>query len=263
MATPTATTANVVADKRFTGQHDIVSWAYDLLALLKIPATATNVGVLITWANHESGGYNPNAKGGRNNPLNTTQTGPGWIGGGGSQGNISDFASYEAGLRAQATNLQNPRFGYPAILAALRQGNNAAAVFRAIDASSFGTHFGGATAPSTVPPGSGGTPGGVSGGDGSGATLAGFPNPFDAVGAFGDLLGNVPGLGGLVDAATLPAKLAGLFLGVFANWRYVVELVAGSLMVLLGLWLIARDTGAVAAAKGKGDQAAMLAVAAA
>jgi hypothetical protein len=260
-AVTTAKPVSAVADKRFTGQHDIVSWAYDLLGLLGVPATPTNVGILIKWANTESGGYNPGASGGRNNPLNTTQTGPGWVGGGGSQGNISDFDTYEHGLQAQAANLKNPRFGYPAILAALKQGNNAAGVFAAIDASSFGTHFGSGAQPAPVTPGSGGTPGGIGGG-GTDATLTG--SPLDVIGGFaGDVFSNVPGLGGLIGAATLPGKLAGLFIGVFANWRYALELVTGGIMVLLGLWLIAKDTGAVSAGKQRATDAAAVAAVAA
>src|SRR5262249_1746563 len=115
--------------------------AADLLGALGIAPTPTRIGLLVTWANVESGGYNPNVAGGRFNPLNTTETAAGGVAGqGGSQGNIRDFVSYDFGIANQAYNLKNSRFGYPAIISALKA-QDAAGFFSAINASAFGTHF--------------------------------------------------------------------------------------------------------------------------
>lgn len=213
-----------VPDKRLTGGHTIVQWAHDVLAALGLPTTQTNIAILVTWANIESGGYNPNASGGRNNPLNTTQPGHGGVGGGG-QGNIMDYPSYADGVAAIVENLRNPRFGYPAILAGLAA-QNPAQTFAAINASAFGTHI----------------PGNIS------LTTSGVPglNPVAdiASGATASLTGvslsGIPFLGGFLDAATAPAKLAQAFISLFKNWRYVVQVIAGGLLILLAVFLLGK-----------------------
>lgn len=128
-------------DKRLPG-HSIQDWAKDVLNGVGAPVTDQNMQTLITWANTESGGYNPNAPGGRYNPLNTTEGAVGYVGEGGSQGNIKDFGSYQQGVQAIVHNLTKTKgAGYENILGALRQGNDPQAVFHAINGSAFGTHF--------------------------------------------------------------------------------------------------------------------------
>lgn len=254
MANPAATAT--AGDKRTPG-HDIVSWAIDLLTLMQVPVSPTNIGVLITWANHESGGYNPSVAGGRYNPLNTTETAKGGVAGsGGSQGNIRDYVSYEAGLANQAWNLTRPSFGYPAIIAGLRA-QNPAATFAAINASAFGTHFpagytgSGPVAPGSHAPTPGLSTGTTAGGSSPGAQTA---ETQSLVGdAFSTILGNVPGLSTAIDAAALPAKFAGLLIGVFSNWRFVLELAAGTLLMLVGLNLIVKDISGRSVVQRAGD----------
>lgn len=138
----------MASDKRVPG-HSIAEWSRDLLLALGAPTNETNIRTLITWANVESGGYNPSRPGGRFNPLNTTEDHFGSAGQGGSQGNIKDFASYSQGIQNQAWNLlhagrQGGRdaFGYQPIVDGLRKGNAPDEVFQAINRSAFGTHFG-------------------------------------------------------------------------------------------------------------------------
>ena len=61
--------------------------------------------------------------------------------------------------------------------------------------------------------------------------------------AVGDVLSNLPFVGGVFSAAGATGSLAGQFLGLFTNWRYVVEVGAGLLLVWLGVFLVAHDTG--------------------
>jgi hypothetical protein len=102
MATQVAGTA----DKRFPGgnpNYDIVSFAIDFLHGIGAPTTPGNIQAVVGWANAESSGYNPSRAGGRNNPLNIVATAnDGHVGQGGSQGNIADFATPQAGAAATA-----------------------------------------------------------------------------------------------------------------------------------------------------------------
>jgi hypothetical protein len=250
-----ATAASTVGDKRFPGSnHTIVEWAIDVLNGLGVKSTPTNIGIMVTWANMESGGYNPNVAGGRNNPLNTTQTGPGWVGGGGSQGNISDFDTYENGVRAQVANLKNPRFGYPAIIAGLKA-QDPAATFDAINHSSFGTHFpAGYTGTGAVQPGS--TTGSIdfskSGGgatDGSTQTadLTSF-NPLDPLSIIPgwSLATQIPGLGGILQGITNPFQK--LEVSLLSRLIYLGEILAGMVFITLGVAIVLVDTGALSKA---------------
>jgi hypothetical protein len=210
-----------VADPRFPGGQSLKQWADALVARLDqmlgwgpLPASvvAADEQGLEAWANRESGGYNPKVAGGRNNPLNTTEGALGFAGQGGSQGNIKDFGTFGQGVDAQAYNLVHTQgAGYQPIVAALRSGD-VSALFRAVDASGFGTHglsskdLGNAGPSSS---GSGSTP----------ATLTGFsfPNPLSWV---GDIFGGVK-----ADVAKVGITLAvlgmGLALIVLGAWRSV------------------------------------------
>jgi hypothetical protein len=129
-------------DKRLPG-HTIQDWAKDVLTGLGAPVNQQNLDTMVTWANTESGGYNPSVAGGKNNPLNTTEGAVGYSGQGGSQGNIKDFGSYDQGVQAIVHNLtQTKGAGYENILNALHQ-SDPQAVFSAVNGSAFGTHFGG------------------------------------------------------------------------------------------------------------------------
>lgn len=226
-------------DKRLTGGHTIVQWAHDVLTALGLPTTQTNIAILVTWANIESGGYNPNASGGRNNPLNTTQPGHGGVGGGG-QGNIMDYPSYADGVAAIVENLRNPRFGYPNILAGLRA-QNPSQTFAAINASSFGTHI----SPNTSLTLSGIT--GINPAPDSPSGHVGYTTNAitDAVGAgVGALLGPAGGIfnaltGGALKTVTAPFAF---FVALSHNWRYFVEIGAGLLLIGAAIFLLGKHT---------------------
>lgn len=253
MANPTVGT-----DRRVPG-HSIQQWAVDLITAINgygfhIPINATTVGIFVTWANTESGGYNPGAPGGRNNPLNTTETSQGGVSGqGGSQGNIADFATYADGIRNQAYNLARAggagdSFGYRRIIGALQAVPlNAGAVFSAINSSSFGTHFGPGTTPSStnVPPASG------AGGSGGGSGQAGGSDQQAILSSslIGDVLGSLPILGPYIrqaqGIASIPERFYDLFVGILSNWKYVLEVIMGFWLFVAGAVIILIDTRAV------------------
>lgn len=274
-----ATQASAVGDRRFTGDHTIVQWAADLIATINaqsngkyhIPVNATTLSILVTWADHETGGSQIP---GWNNPLNTIEKSQGGVAGeGGTQGNITIFSSYQSGLANQAYNLVHSpaSFGYAPILAGL-QAANPGQVFAAITNSSFGTHFGSSVklegTGTTVPTGTAAT---SSGGGGSTATT-----DSSVTSSIGNALGTILGpgilapfggignpLGALEGAGKATSALATTVLGVIANWRYVAEVLIGLGMVGVGLLLIVHDTGAdkkaVQAGKTAGEVAAVAA----
>lgn len=212
MATAAAT------DPRVPG-HTITQWADALVGKIaalqgwKLTAAqrqADDVG-LITWANTESGGYNPNVAGGRNNPLNTTEGALGFTGQGGSQGDIKDFGSFDQGVDAQAYNLVHTQgAGYGAILEALKSGNTQG-LYSAVDASAFGTHGLGKGGTPSAPSGAGSS-------SSSGAQLTGVDlNPLNW---WGDITGGLKGDIAKV-GVTLAILGAGLVLIVMGAWRSV------------------------------------------
>ncbi len=236
-AVTSSSSAPPAQDARVPG-HDIVSWAIDLLHAMGAPATPGNIFAMVTWANHESGGYRPGNPVGLYNPLNTTEGAKGYATQGGSQGNIKGFATYQQGIANQAYNLTHTTgAGYENIIAALKRGNDPFGVFRAVNASAFGTHNlpTSGTVPTTIPV--------------HGATLTGF-SPGDIAGGIaggiGGALGGIAGIiggpiSGLISAGKATATLAGLVVNVFSNWRYVLEVLGGAAMVLLGVRLIIAD----------------------
>lgn len=209
----------VATDPRVPG-HTIGQWADALVARIsalqgwKLTAAqrqADDVG-LITWANTESGGYNPNVAGGKNNPLNTTEGALGFTGQGGSQGDIKDFGSFDQGVDAQAYNLVHTQgAGYSAILDALRTGNTQG-LYSAVDASAFGTKGLGKGGTPSAPTGSSSSSSGTTAQE-TGVSL----NPFD-------WLGDIAG-GAQKDVAKVGLSLAivgaGLTLIVLGAWRSV------------------------------------------
>lgn len=103
-------------------------WANDLLAQLGMPKTPENVRALSAWAQAEG----TSAK---FNPLATTQSAAGATNF--NSVGVKNFTSYEQGLAATVKTLTNGR--YEPILAALRSGDSAVAVGRAVEASPWGT----------------------------------------------------------------------------------------------------------------------------
>jgi hypothetical protein len=103
-----------------------------LLNALGAPVTSQNLLAIMSWEVAEGGGF-----GGRTafNPLNTTLPMPGSrpvtaVG-------VQAYTSASQGLTATVNTLRNGR--YSGIIAALRAGNSAQAVERAVAASPWGT----------------------------------------------------------------------------------------------------------------------------
>jgi hypothetical protein len=108
---------------------DPVQWAKDFLTKLGMPLTSENVRAVTAWEQAEGTRA-------RFNPLATTQ--------GGFEGTtnlnsvgVKNYASYEDGLAANVKVINNGR--YDNVLAALRRGDSAEAVARAIADGPWGT----------------------------------------------------------------------------------------------------------------------------
>jgi hypothetical protein len=98
-------------------------WITDFLnAIGADPNNAQNRSFMNAWITKESGQY-PISYGW--NPLNTTQSGPGSYGGG-AQGNIQFFPSYQSGLAANVKTITNGLYGD--LLGALRSGSASTSV---------------------------------------------------------------------------------------------------------------------------------------
>jgi hypothetical protein len=97
-----------------------------------IAFTKANQLALVTWCAFEGNG-------GRCNPFNDTRVMPGsWPLRGNSAG-VQNYISLREGLDAIWSTLQIPGYGYPAILAALKDGGCACAVTMAVARSQWGT----------------------------------------------------------------------------------------------------------------------------
>lgn len=116
-----------------------IAWAFAFLIGSGLPVTPSNLRALVAWEAQE-GGHWRNSR--RYNPLNTTyhdgET-PGYSAGG-SQGDIGAYGTWGEGMYATMKTIRGHGHGYENILAALRKGNDAQAVVRAINASDWGTH---------------------------------------------------------------------------------------------------------------------------
>lgn len=126
----TITTSNVP----IAGSANEQQWAQAFLTMLNAPLTQQNVANIVAWENAEGGI-------GHNNPLNTTQDEPGatiW-----NSAGVKIFPTMEEGLQANASVLLDPAnagYGYPAIVAALKQGDVSTAQFgQIVGASKWGT----------------------------------------------------------------------------------------------------------------------------
>ncbi|NLE22345.1 MAG: hypothetical protein GX624_06165 [Actinobacteria bacterium] len=114
------------------GQFTQITWARALLVALRFPVTADNVAAITAWEMAEGGHWYNTAY---YNPLNTTQSMPGAtvfnsVG-------VKAYTSWKQGLQATIITLKNGYYG--GILDALRRGNDAEAVARAVGASPWGT----------------------------------------------------------------------------------------------------------------------------
>ena len=107
-------------------------FAVALLNALGAPVTSQNLSAIVSWEIQEGGGFGNRAA---FNPLNTTLRLPGSrtvtrVG-------VQAYTSPSQGLQATVQTLRNGLYG--GILAALRAGNSAQAVERAVAASPWGT----------------------------------------------------------------------------------------------------------------------------
>jgi hypothetical protein len=138
----TAFMSNVIGDSSYgssgttinaANSYNQQSWAEALLQALNMPLTPSNVQAIMGWEAQEGGNWNNSAT---YNPLNTTQSETGSVGGG-TQGNIQAYTSWGSGLQATVTTLTNGL--YSGILSALKAGNSSSAVGEAIASSQWGT----------------------------------------------------------------------------------------------------------------------------
>jgi hypothetical protein len=111
---------------------DPVGWARDFLTKVGMPITSENVRAIAAWEQAEGTKAHFN-------PLATTQGGFAGETRFNSVG-VKNYATYQDGIDANAHALMNGRYGN--ILDALRAGNDAMAVARAIASSPWGTHEG-------------------------------------------------------------------------------------------------------------------------
>lgn len=96
--------------------NNTTDFARALLTGLGDATTAANMSSIVNWENREGGNFHNSAK---FNPLNTTQSEPGYTKTG-SQGDIGAYVNWLQGLQATQTTLNNGR--YADILAALKGG---------------------------------------------------------------------------------------------------------------------------------------------
>lgn len=109
------------------------SWAATVLKRLGIHQTPGAVQALTGWAKAEGGHWNNTA---RYNPLNTTQSMPGYSKTG-TQGNIGSYKDWGQGIDATVRTLRNGR--YTGIISALQSGDPGK-VATAIGSSPWGTN---------------------------------------------------------------------------------------------------------------------------
>jgi len=114
------------------GQFTQLTWAKALLLAMRLPVTADNVAAITAWEMAEGGHWYNTAY---YNPLNTTQDMPGAtifnsVG-------VKAYTSWKQGLEATVKTLKNGYYG--SIIDALKRGNDAEAVARAVGSSPWGT----------------------------------------------------------------------------------------------------------------------------
>jgi TP901 family phage tail tape measure protein len=127
------------------------SFADAVLSGLGIRPSANAIGDLVSWENEEGGNWANNAT---YNPLNTTMGEPGSFNPGFSAG-VQAYPNWQEGIEATVSTLELG--SYSGIRQALRDGASLANFEATVNASPWGTHFGGTL----------GTPIGGSGGAGA------------------------------------------------------------------------------------------------
>lgn len=209
-------------------------WATELLKRWGFPQTATNLDTLTRWANAEAGGYNPNVRGGKYNPLNIVAQGrsglaygarssvDGSIGQGGAQGDIADFGSLTDGINA-TVNLFSKNKNAAGIIAGLR-GSNQQETFDAINRfySSWGGTF---------------SPGGQPADTQTGTAGAGGPDTFAGTAADGTVGTADDGCPQLFALHALGFKI-GLNRCQGRAWLGAAALAGGALIVLVGVAIL-------------------------
>ncbi len=114
-----------------------------LLYKEKAPYTSKNIKIVVAWERAESGNdwntYVPQAVPTKFNPLNATQREPGSSATAGA-GSPQSYTSWAEGIDATSSTLNAGDDGYPAIVSALRAGNDPLAVEEAVNQSGWGTH---------------------------------------------------------------------------------------------------------------------------
>ena len=116
------------------GAYTPFTWARALLMQLGMPETTDNVAAMTAWEMAEGGHW---YNGARFNPLDTTQPEPGAVSM--NSVGVKAYVNWAQGFRATITTLRNGLYG--GILAALRQGDDALAVARAVAESPWGTGY--------------------------------------------------------------------------------------------------------------------------
>jgi len=115
-----------------TTSYTPTTWAAQLLALLGVPVSSSNVQAITAWETAEGGNWNNPDK---YNPLNTTQPEPGATST--NSAGVKAYTSWGQGLTATVTTLENGAYG--AILSALARGSSAQDVVSAVVGSPWGT----------------------------------------------------------------------------------------------------------------------------
>jgi peptidoglycan hydrolase CwlO-like protein len=115
-----------------SGRYTPLTWARALLTRLGMPLTADNIAAIVAWETAEGGHWHNTA---HYNPLNTTQPMPGATAM--NSVGVKSYVSWQQGFDATVITLHNGYYG--GILAALRKGDDALAVARAVGASPWGT----------------------------------------------------------------------------------------------------------------------------
>lgn len=112
-----------------------LDWARVVISQLGVPDTSANEQALVAWAATEGGNWHNTA---RFNPLGTTLQLPGsTVMAGGNSAGVQSYTSWQQGVQATVQMLQQANMSN--ILAALRSGNDAAAVAHAVGSSPWGT----------------------------------------------------------------------------------------------------------------------------
>jgi hypothetical protein len=201
-----------------------------VLHAIGAPLTATNRALLNAWMKAE------NTKA-ANNPLATTQSYPGATNLAGNTSGVKNYPTFAAGVAATAKTLTNGR--YPGIVSSLRAGNvapNAVVNRYALEFNTWGTGAGAVISQLKSGGGSflGGVWSGISG-------VPGFINKVDPLNPYGALGAIGLGTGGLSSIQDFYKLATNLLSRDF--WLRMLEIGAGGILALSGLWLLAKQIG--------------------